>query len=311
MSFLEELKQGDVVRFRPGVSLMLFNGEYDIAGMKAIVDEFTPDASLSSCEAVWFRVLPTDGVPKMQEIVDGLNSCGPQGPLFSVDEDQPLVCLGGPNEWRAGIEWSVQILCAVCQDRWPTYDRKPDGRRLCKECGKRNPVVQRPASLTDGLSPNATAHFSRIVHAMQGAEAASGPEGNDYIKLMDAVVIEATARRDSHKNDWKTCAHCGERKSGAGDWQDDSAFGLPAMTPICPECSALPVWTVTAVEVGARAEPQAPRFFAAVIRWVRAQTSEQAVARLLMRSFEKAQPLVVSAVFKGAIDPLATGIQDE
>jgi len=41
--------------------------------------------------------------------------------------------------------------------------------------------------------------FKEVLEAMQNAEELGGPEGDHYLALMDAIVQEATERRDYYK----------------------------------------------------------------------------------------------------------------
>jgi hypothetical protein len=46
----------------------------------------------------------------------------------------------------------------------------------------------------DRLGPSARAAFHEVLAAMRRAEEAGGPEGEEYLSLMEAVIEEATER---------------------------------------------------------------------------------------------------------------------
>lgn len=41
--------------------------------------------------------------------------------------------------------------------------------------------------------------FERVLDAMRNAEELGGPEGDHYVALMDAIIEEATERRDYYR----------------------------------------------------------------------------------------------------------------
>lgn len=47
------------------------------------------------------------------------------------------------------------------------------------------------------MSPIATEIYNDVLTAMQNAEEMGGPEGTDYIELMERIAIEATQRANN------------------------------------------------------------------------------------------------------------------
>jgi hypothetical protein len=54
------------------------------------------------------------------------------------------------------------------------------------------PIMQ----LIERLPSSARWIFEYVLEAMQNAEELGGPEGEDYLALMNAIIEEATRRRD-------------------------------------------------------------------------------------------------------------------
>jgi hypothetical protein len=50
-----------------------------------------------------------------------------------------------------------------------------------------------------GLPSAARWIFEEVLEAMQNAEELGGPEGDHYMALMDAIIQEATERRDYYR----------------------------------------------------------------------------------------------------------------
>jgi|CXWL01.1.fsa_nt_gi hypothetical protein len=48
----------------------------------------------------------------------------------------------------------------------------------------------------DQLRGSAKWMFEEVLNAMQNAEALGGPEGPDYVALMEAIILEAAERRE-------------------------------------------------------------------------------------------------------------------
>lgn len=49
------------------------------------------------------------------------------------------------------------------------------------------------------MSPNAQAILKSVLDAMQYAEELGGPEGADYLALMDAIALESSTRAANYR----------------------------------------------------------------------------------------------------------------
>jgi hypothetical protein len=132
----DKLHAGDIVQFKTGVFVVLFNDNPSIEGMRAQVD-------LVDDKQVWFRMLPTTDAS--QEIIEALNGLGDGGPLFYVNEENPLVVMHAARDasWHESLEQSLSFVCNECATPIPD---DAEGRffvaneqegvylRLCDDC---------------------------------------------------------------------------------------------------------------------------------------------------------------------------------
>lgn len=105
----DTLRVGNIVQFKPNVWLCVANTEPSLEGLRAEVDTVEQDH-------VWFRLLRFTGSQAEAELIDDLNGCGTNGPLFVVNDESPLSVLGHPDsDWRDSLDEAYHYVCKCGQ----------------------------------------------------------------------------------------------------------------------------------------------------------------------------------------------------